>query len=157
MINPARPPTPSRPSGYSYCTTCTVASNRRSLEANPEKKSEYNAVSYERHAPERKRYQSAYRQLNGDRIKDHRTNLKLEKKALIEKIKADPCTDCGRTFDACAMDFDHVHGDKTDNIAQMVNAAYSIETLKAEIAKCELVCACCHRVRTKVRGQAWGR
>jgi hypothetical protein len=34
----------------------------------------------------------------------------------------------------------------------MAGHGFSIETLKAEIAKCDLVCANCHRLRTWKRG-----
>jgi len=45
------------------------------------------------------------------------------------------------------MDFDHVHGEKDGDISQLrwrVGAA----RLEAEIAKCEVVCANCHRERS---------
>jgi hypothetical protein len=45
------------------------------------------------------------------------------------------------------MDFDHVRGEKLFGIA--VNMNISWERLEAEIAKCEIVCANCHRIRTK--------
>jgi len=41
--------------------------------------------------------------------------------------------------------------EKKDNIATMVNKTYSLETLREELAKCEVVCANCHRVRTYLR------
>lgn len=46
------------------------------------------------------------------------------------------------------MDFDHVQGVKVGNVGKMVNEAVSVETLMAEIAKCEVVCANHHRIRT---------
>ncbi len=45
------------------------------------------------------------------------------------------------------MEFDHL-GDKIMDIARMTNSGCSVERLLAEVAKCELVCANCHRVRT---------
>lgn len=48
------------------------------------------------------------------------------------------------------MDFDHLFA-KEDNIATMVYTGVALEVVRAEIAKCELVCANCHRVRTHVR------
>lgn len=81
----------------------------------------------------------------------HRLDIKSEKRAIVEEIKQQPCADCGRRFPSVAMDFDHVRGEKKTEIAVLVNNAYGIETLREELAKCELVCACCHRVRTAVR------
>lgn len=64
-----------------------------------------------------------------------------------------PCVDCGGTFDPVAMDFDHLDGaSKSSGISQMVRGGWSMERVLTEIAKCELVCANCHRVRTRDRG-----
>ena len=50
------------------------------------------------------------------------------------------------------MDFDHLPGSQKDiNIAMVVRAGWSKERIDREIAKCDLVCACCHRVRSRIR------
>ena len=66
-----------------------------------------------------------------------------------------PCADCGLTFPAVCMDFDHVRGDKVDNVSYLVSGHRRWEIIETEIAKCEIVCSNCHRVRTlnKKRGQ----
>lgn len=44
-------------------------------------------------------------------------------------------------------DFHHIDpSTKINHIAEMVNSSYSLDTLKAEIKKCILLCANCHRV-----------
>ena len=58
-----------------------------------------------------------------------------------------PCLDCGVTFPSCAMDFDHVRGKKVRDVSYMVAKGKSDKLLLAEIEKCDLVCANCHRVR----------
>lgn len=79
------------------------------------------------------------------------------KAALLEAAKAQPCVDCGRCFPPECMDFDHVEkGSKDYNVAAMWRWI-SMERLKAELAKCELVCSNCHRTRTKKRGYTGGR
>jgi hypothetical protein len=58
------------------------------------------------------------------------------------------CTDCGYSVHASALDFDHLPGYvKTGPIAGNI-ARGSLRLLFEEIAKCEVVCANCHRVRT---------
>lgn len=58
--------------------------------------------------------------------------------------------DCLQIFPPPCMDFDHLEGTvKLGSINKMLTA--SMEVLKAEIAKCELVCANCHRLRTTKR------
>lgn len=57
------------------------------------------------------------------------------------------CTDCGYKEHPAALDFDHLPGqEKCRGVARMLSVSRS--TLLAEIAKCEVVCANCHRVRT---------
>lgn len=67
--------------------------------------------------------------------------------AIVNEAKAVPCVDCGVQYPPYAMDFDH-RGDKRDAVAHMVSGRCSEQTLREEIAKCEVVCANCHRIRT---------
>lgn len=69
-------------------------------------------------------------------------------RAYVKELKeATPCMDCGKFYPCYVMDFDHQR-DKKFNIANMMQRASSFETLLTEIAKCEIVCANCHRERT---------
>ena len=70
---------------------------------------------------------------------------------LIATEKQKPCTDCKQTFPNECMDFDHVRGQKRFNVGNMKYTGYAIKTVLTEIAKCELVCANCHRIRTATR------
>ncbi|MES2941137.1 MAG: hypothetical protein V4864_25940 [Pseudomonadota bacterium] len=67
-----------------------------------------------------------------------------ERRAKLDALKAHPCVDCGRDYPPCVMDFDHVRGAKKYNIntQKMCRA-----DLAEELAKCELRCANCHRLR----------
>jgi len=53
------------------------------------------------------------------------------------------------------MQFDHVRGVKSFGIGGRVTSR--VETLAAEIAKCDVVCANCHAERTHGRGYSSGR
>ena len=64
-----------------------------------------------------------------------------------------PCTDCGVQYPSYVMEFDHVRGTKELDVSVMCSNLYSIEKIQEEIAKCELVCANCHRERTFSRKQ----
>ena len=72
-------------------------------------------------------------------------------RAIIEEAKDKPCADCGRCFPTCAMEFDHVRGRKAFKVSEAVQRAYAIniEKVRAEISKCDVVCANCHRIRTQ--------
>lgn len=62
------------------------------------------------------------------------------------------CVDCGYVGHPQALQFDHVRGVKRFNIGSKVKLAWS--TLLDEIAKCDVVCANCHAVRTAERRRA---
>ena|SRR2546421_3289972 len=76
---------------------------------------------------------------------------------MVIEAKAVPCMDCGQIFPFCAMDFDH-REDKEALISHLVNSL-SVSRLVAEIAKCDVVCSNCHRIRTYTRlpGRSIGR
>ena len=69
----------------------------------------------------------------------------------LKQLKADrACADCTRTFAPAVMQWDHLPGAaKLGEISRMAGRARAI--LIAEIAKCELVCANCHAIRTARR------
>lgn len=61
-----------------------------------------------------------------------------------------PCADCGENYPYWIMEFDHLT-DKDFNISRSKNWRKSLEQVKAETTKCEIVCANCHRNRTYLR------
>lgn len=73
----------------------------------------------------------------------------------IRAAKGRPCADCSGTFPAECMDLDHVRGKKLFNLSS--SGTRSHEAVLEEIAKCDVVCANCHRIRTKARANAKGR
>lgn len=60
-----------------------------------------------------------------------------------------PCKDCGVLYPYYVTDFDHIEskGKKLGTISSLINSG-SYKKVQEEIAKCELVCANCHRART---------
>lgn len=62
------------------------------------------------------------------------------------------CMDCGYNAHPAALEFDHVSGTKLFNIGEQVGKR-SREKLWEEIAKCDVVCANCHNIRTAIRRQ----
>ncbi len=64
-----------------------------------------------------------------------------------------PCIDCGINYPYYVMDFDHVRGVKHANVMELVSTL-SKKRIDLEIAKCEIVCSNCHRIRTHMRKMA---
>ncbi len=61
------------------------------------------------------------------------------------------CVDCGPDvkWHHCQLDFDHLPGqEKVMGVAKMLGSGYSWDVVMTEIAKCEVVCANHHRLRT---------
>jgi hypothetical protein len=67
---------------------------------------------------------------------------------LLNYFKTHPCMDCGET-DPVVLDFDHLR-DKDFDIASGIHYR-AWDKVLAEIEKCEVVCANCHRRRTARR------
>jgi hypothetical protein len=63
---------------------------------------------------------------------------------VVARAKDNVCTDCRIKYHPHAMEFDHVRGEKKFDISK----CHSRKDLDEELAKCELVCANCHRIRT---------
>jgi hypothetical protein len=84
------------------------------------------------------------------KTKKNRVNAWLE-----GQYKKTPCMDCAEVFPFCAMDFDHRPGEiKSFTIGSRGTALatdHRRQRIMEEINKCDYVCACCHRVRTKER------
>jgi hypothetical protein len=83
-------------------------------------------------------------------FREYQLNRKKPLREWIKKLKAEtPCADCGRCYPPECIDFDHRDpSTKTRNVSSMIGASQSLEAIKAEIAKCDPVCANCHRIRT---------
>lgn len=84
-------------------------------------------------------------------VQERNRNRAKKYRDFISELKKVPCVDCGGQFPACAMDFDHVVGVKKKDVSRLIDSHHSLETVLAEVDKCELVCANCHRVRTENR------
>jgi hypothetical protein len=61
-----------------------------------------------------------------------------------------PCADCHKLFPPFVMDCDHVRGEKVAPVSSLA-AKGSIKVFLDEIAKCDIVCSNCHRIRTFTR------
>src|SRR4029079_13877073 len=69
--------------------------------------------------------------------------------ALLRALRMVPCSDCGRTFAPYQMDYDHRDPwTKSFRLTSGAALGASMERLLAELAKCDVVCAVCHRIRT---------
>src|SRR5438093_6143888 len=68
---------------------------------------------------------------------------------IIDYLRRHPCVDCGET-DIVVLEFDHL-ADKVAEISVYAGGGRSWARVKAEIDKCEVRCANCHRKKTRER------
>lgn len=71
-----------------------------------------------------------------------------EKRALVLSAKDRPCTDCDVSYPAYVMQFDHRDPSQKWFTISSSMRSRTIAQLRAEIAKCDVVCANCHAERT---------
>jgi hypothetical protein len=69
-------------------------------------------------------------------------------KEFINAQKNQPCADCRVQYPPYVMDFDHVRGEKLFNVSAAPAIVPNLDKIREEIAKCDLVCSNCHRIRT---------
>jgi hypothetical protein len=96
-----------------------------------------------------KEHYVANRQRYIDQARMQKQKLALARTTyLIEFFETHPCVDCGET-DPVVLEFDHLR-DKLFDIGQALPYR-NWQSVLDEIAKCEVVCANCHRRRTAHR------
>lgn len=76
------------------------------------------------------------------------------KQRLYAYLSCHPCVDCGQT-DVRVLEFDHVRGNKSASITSLLKNATSWKVIESEIAKCEVRCVNCHRIKTSEKGGWW--
>lgn len=101
-------------------------------------KNEYDRAYYQANKAKRK---AQIRERNLVAITRNQNNLR-------ELLACENCIDCGYS-DIRALQFDHRNPkEKRNEISTMASSAYSWEAILEEIAKCDIVCANCHSIRT---------
>lgn len=109
----------------SLCKPCVRANSKAHYEANRTTYLERNRVTKAR-------------------LVDDRMNF------LLGYFAEHPCVDCGET-DPTVLDFDHIRDKKFLIGSELTNKSWA--AIVAEIAKCEVRCANCHRRATARRGR----
>ena len=85
-------------------------------------------------------------------VKYTRPFVEQKTKEIHEYQMEKGCADCGYNAHPAALEFDHVREEKLFNIGEQIGNR-SRKTLWEEIAKCDVVCANCHAIRTATRRQ----
>ena len=133
----------------SYCRGCTCASCRQ---AGRDKRAEIasDPVLLAGHREAQRKYRASER--GQEAARTHRVTRVAALRERVIDAKSVPCMDCALTFPYYVMDFDHRPDEvKLFNIAEYARLKPSMAQLEAEIAKCDVICSNCHRIRTYER------
>ncbi len=90
--------------------------------------------------------QSHY-QRNKRQYLDKNLSAFKKRREFARQVKNRPCADCGVHYPYYVMDFDH-REDEVKKFGLNSLGRTTMNFLKREIAKCDVVCANCHRERT---------
>lgn len=99
----------------------------------------------------RQKDKSHYNDSADRKIKIRQSNKARRKRNLQyvwDYLKTHPCIDCGEA-NPIVLEFDHVRGKKFAQVCKLIKErTSSIKAIQAEISKCEIRCANCHRLKT---------
>jgi hypothetical protein len=95
-----------------------------------------------------KQYQKdLYQRTKGKYRERRKQNMLKNREYVFEILKQSSCVDCGES-DPIVLDFDHRDpSTKYRSVCDCVRDC-ALKRVKEEIAKCDVVCANCHRRRT---------
>lgn len=132
------------------CKECCKQAFRAHDATRREAKRAYSKAYYQAHAE----YFRTYNQQNkaartAKAVANHRAARHTRSARIQARKEASHCLDCHQSFPGCVMDFDHRDPEqKVGSVSALVRSSTAWDRVEAEIAKCDLVCACCHRLRT---------
>jgi hypothetical protein len=97
-------------------------------------------------------YSNSYNRRNPDKVKQYSKKSQSKRavrqwELVVAYLRSHPCMDCGES-NIVLLEFDHVRGIKKCSIGSLINGSQADKTILDEIAKCDVVCVKCHRLRT---------
>lgn len=81
---------------------------------------------------------------------------RYSRKLIAIKQHGDKCADCGNTYHPSCYDFHHLDPKQKD-FNPCSGLSKKIDVFLAEVAKCVMLCANCHRVRHSQYDTIWGK
>lgn len=125
------------------CRDCKIVKSYSDFNKNKAKRDGYG----DKCRPCMKIYRQNHYNSNKLEIVNKVTARRAELFNYIWQIKCNSrCVDCGNA-DPRVLDFDHL-GDKEFNLSEVTRRGFGRSKIDVEIAKCEIRCANCHRIKT---------
>lgn len=73
--------------------------------------------------------------------------MEIAQQYVWDYLVTPPCIECGES-NPIVLEFDHVNGTKTRAVSDLSRLGYSVESIRKEIDKCQVLCANRHRIKT---------
>lgn len=106
----------------------------------------------------RKKYYEANREKSIEYSKNTNKSFKIKLQQYIwDYLSENPCIVCGEG-DPIVLEFDHRDtSEKYMNVCNMVNTRHSLKKIKSEIEKCDVLCSNCHKRKTSIQFDWYGK
>jgi hypothetical protein len=143
------------------CTKCRVEKPKSDYFVRDKRTNRLHAQCKECYALHRKTYYTEHYSKYGDlyraRARERHAQLRQElRKNMIHYLSGKSCEICGED-DPRTLDFDHIDpAQKSFGIARAIANCFAWTIILAEIEKCRILCANCHRKHTATQ-QGWYR
>jgi hypothetical protein len=102
----------------------------------------------------REHYRRTSGAYNARRYALHAIYTERNRRIVLTHLATHPCIDCSER-DIIVLDFDHVSGKKNGSISRLMRGGTAIRTLLAEMEKCVVRCANCHRRKTALENGSY--
>lgn len=119
---------------HPYCKPCSAIRAAEYRDANAE-------VLIQRRRADRLARPEHFRRIESERWESS-IGVQLSRAA-----RDTPCVDCGVRLPPSVMEFDHIRGEKLFTIGGIASKRKSEADIRAEIAKCDVRCPNCHKLR----------
>jgi hypothetical protein len=128
-----------------YCPSCKATKDaEKEFHKNRTRADGYQRECKECKSKTNKRYYRAHSTQQRKRVGDRNRRVRDEYKSRIfAYLSTHPCVDCGES-DPIVLEFDH-RDEKKMEVMTLVRRVYAWHIIVAEIEKCEVRCANCHR------------
>lgn len=129
------------------CSKCKISKNKSEFRVNKSKKDGLQNYCIPCDKENQKQWylknSEKHREKNSKRTKE---TTKISRQYVLDHLKDHHCVECGEA-DPIVLEFHHLR-DKSIGISKLISQGYSLDTLKQEMDKCEVLCANCHKRKT---------
>lgn len=127
------------------CSTCKTSKEELEFNKNKRKKDGFQTICRECQQKHSRDHYANNTESHKRAVYNNKlANIKVLQEHSICYLQTHPCIDCGED-DIIVLEYDHVRGEKRAAISYMIQNSYSLDSLIAEIKKCEVRCANCHK------------